>query len=438
VSLDELRRLGSSRKSATARRGIGGYIVQAPTVRCRDAAATGIVLLPLQLALSFAVSPKHTTTHAATHAAQRGYPALPPAADLPAFCVPDVSPLILGRLIRLYKDVLWRSFNHRGGCWARRHKWRQLYGASADTIRRWLVLLEQCGWIRRVVSGPNRLIIPLVSPHQVAAVLPQYRRRFTGLFKRLPRELLSGFGDPAPLSLVREIHNNKGAAAPTSSTPARPLPLLPPLSPEARAVVVAAIAAGVAASAAEPLVREAGAPAVQDAIEALRYYRDRGREIVSPGGFVHDFALHVARGLWSLPARLIERRERAERKAERERAARQRLVRAQPPASAMASASAASAAAPPEPPAAPPALPALPSDAARLTLLPEVEVRELERRAREILRSQGEASKMMESRIRTWQGGAGAILRREMVRLLLDNLDNVPVSAGQDGPGPEQ
>jgi hypothetical protein len=342
--------------------------------------------LPLQLALTFAVSPKHTR------------PGPPPSL---AFCIPDVSPLILGRLIRLYKDVCWRSLNERGACWARRHKWRQLYGVSPDTIRRWLAILEQCGWIRRIVSGPNRLIVPLVSPHQVAAVLPEYRKRFTGLFTRLPRELLSGFSDPAPSSLDREIDSNKAAA----KAPAVPLP---PLPAEARAVVVAAIAAGVAADAAEPLVREAGVPAVQDAIEALRYYRDRGKEIISPGGFVHDFAKNAAKGLWSLPAKLIERRERAERQAERDRARRKRLVAAETPAPA-----------PPKPP-------APPSDAARLMLLPEGEVQELERRAREAMRARGEAGKMMESKIRTWQGGAGAILRAEMTRLLEDKEGRKP------------
>jgi hypothetical protein len=352
---------------------------------------------PLQLALTFAVSRTNTRP------ARTGYPSGVRTSVMrptpPVFRIPDVGERQLKRIVIYFRDIWQLSLNERRGCWAHSHYFQRRYGrGSAPTFRRWRALLDACGWTASEFDGPNRLIRPLALPEQIAAVLPRFARHF----KRLLSMDLSAFSGSAPyLSLDREINNMPEPARRREPAP----PLLPPLSAQERAVVAAAKAAGVSADAAEPLVREAGAPSVREALEALAFNRERyrasGKTIQSPGGYVREYALHLAKGLWSLPGALLEAKERAERRAERDRAAEKRVVRAEPAGTP------------------PPLPPAPPSDLARLLLLPEAEVTKLEEDARDAMTAKGGAAAWMVGRLHSsWREGAGEILRKEMVRLL--------------------
>jgi hypothetical protein len=89
---------------------------------------------------------------------------------------------------------------------------------------------------------------------------------------------------------------------------------------------VQAANAGVSPDRAETLVRTLGSQPVADAVAIALGRQQRGKEIAERGGYIVRMAENLASGLWKLPAWLIKERDAAERKAERDHAAAQRVV----------------------------------------------------------------------------------------------------------------
>lgn len=259
---------------------------------------------------------------------KRGFPCPTPdeKQGYSCFSIPQVSERLLWRLVRLFRDITWLSRlpqNERGGAFAGNAWFSKKYKCDARTVARWMATLEAHGWIKRVLSGPNRVAVPIVCPRVIAQFCPR--------FVRLLRSVLSGFR-PSPLYLSereessnkrkaekakKPIHENRGF----SSEPAPS-----ELSPAESAVVVQAANAGVSEEKAPTLVREVGAAAVLDALDTLRWRIGRGKQPENPGGFVVDFARKVAEGVWKLPAAIVEARAKRERAEERRRAREARIV----------------------------------------------------------------------------------------------------------------
>lgn len=95
------------------------------------------------------------------------------------FRLPDVGAKLLWQLMRLYRDICHLSDNDEGHCFAHNQYFVDKYNrghdnhrtkdgtfapASEPTIRRWVSLLVEHGWIGSEVSGPNRRLWPLIHP----------------------------------------------------------------------------------------------------------------------------------------------------------------------------------------------------------------------------------------------------------------------------------
>jgi hypothetical protein len=105
--------------------------------------------------------------------------ALSPASEAPPFRMPVAGRQLLWNQVRLYREIVYLARNpdnNTGGCWARNQYFivKRKFNCSDATLRRWLETLVECGWIRRVVRGPNRLLIPDCGPCPYPLFLPAF------------------------------------------------------------------------------------------------------------------------------------------------------------------------------------------------------------------------------------------------------------------------
>ena len=224
----------------------------------------------------------------------------------------------LWRIARLYRDIVFLTRlpnNDRGGCWAGNPWFAKKYKCDVSTVRRWMAILADHGWIRLEIKGPSRLAVPIADP---ARILFFYRR-----FARLLAGVLRG-STPVPSYIPERDVNSNSQRGPKS------VPAPPALSEAEQAVVVQATNVGVSGDYAPTLVHKCGAETVKEAIEVALWHRRQGKTIQEPGAFVRSFAQNLKAGLWSLPAKFLEERGKAERKAEREKAVAARIVTAPP------------------------------------------------------------------------------------------------------------
>lgn len=248
-----------------------------------------------------------------------------------------ISERLQWRLIWLYRQIAYKCNNLRGYCWAGTEyfvdEWRRLRSdqirkgkepspiqCSAATIRRWIEMLVQYGWIRVEISGPNRHIYLCVHPSQVLGIMGEIAEKLFGVekkkkgeetkaekgsfsdsFKRLLSTVLGGL---EPLSfMVTQLPNSKKKAAVVGK--GESVPEACPLSVDEQAVVVELVHNGInPQEAAIHLVKTHGVSRCKEQLEALPYRN------CSKAGKAGLLRKAIDQG-YSLPDKLIKAREKA-------------------------------------------------------------------------------------------------------------------------------
>lgn len=326
----------------------------------------------------------------------------PPTLDLDS----HYSERLCKRLVFLYTRLWYLSTlpqNQKGGAYAGNDwyadKIRMPDGdrPNTDTVRKWIVILEKHGWVRRVKKAKDRVIECLVTP---AEVLPFFRR-FSGYFRGVFRGKV-----PSP-----HIYSERGLEKNISQ--GRPERVKKePLTAEQERVVVQAANAGMSRKDAEAAVRKAGVEAVNDALTVLQYQagKKRGEGIEDTGAYLAGLVKRAVEGVLRLPRAIAEARAIAERKAEREKARAARIVQVERPDESQSVAETV--------PATAPGL----NDTARLEALPAEQIGLLEAAAWQALDKLTGAEAMMAQKLkkakRHWSESPARLLRTAMVRLL--------------------
>lgn len=241
--------------------------------------------------------------------------------------------MLLGRLVAFYQRIVFLSrlsdSVRRGGVFASNAYFRGKVTRKATgdspaprgfheaTYRRWIAILSGAGWLRSVVAGPTRLLIPIATPEQIVGLLPDFAR----LFARLLKGVLRGKGPSSLYRIVDTVNSNNSDAA---SKPVKK-PTVSDLPEADRSVAAQCINAGVSEDQVVPLIQRVGRKGASDALEALRETLNRGKVIRNPGGWLAEMARKLHCGDWSLPGSVCTRWERQEER-EQQRAA--RIVRA--------------------------------------------------------------------------------------------------------------
>ncbi|HVK05415.1 MAG TPA: hypothetical protein VM490_18200 [Armatimonadaceae bacterium] len=249
----------------------------------------------------------------------RANPAVAPTSGV-AVLVPDpaeVSVRLLLRLVRLFRDTWFLSRGEHGFCWAGNRFWERKRGYDCDaaTIRRHYAILAAWGWVQVSVRGPQRRVTCLVTPADVAALLPG--------FARLLRPVLRGSAGASPIATDRGRNDDRRKKA-------------PPVAGGAAVVVPSAAAASAVeasggemdAATAASLAARHGEGVVADCARYLAACRERGKRIERPGAWLRACVERVAAKDWTLPGWLFAAEAARDRAAEREAARASRTVRA--------------------------------------------------------------------------------------------------------------
>jgi hypothetical protein len=216
--------------------------------------------------------------------------------------VPEVSGRLLDRLYRLYRHIEYHS-RKRGYCWASspyliaRLERREQIHASAATLRRWIAILVEHGWVEVVKqAGPIRHIKNATDPGIISRLLGRFKRSF----ERVLSGVLSGSASHPPLlTESTESNNTQGVDA----------------------VVMEAKKLGMDARAAMRFALEKGVDFVR---EQFRIVAAQGSEIRNPGAM----AYRRCENAWPLPWKVAKLWGEQERREEREQAVERRIVRA--------------------------------------------------------------------------------------------------------------
>lgn len=262
------------------------------------------------------------------------------------FTLPDASPKLMWRLMRMYRDVCALCQNERGVCFAtnkyfadnysRGHKDRRTEAgtfapASEATVRRWIALLVEHGWIGSEVCGPDRTLWPLIHPSTLLKV-ESLRSLAKDFFERHFKRLLTATLNALTPSLLI-VDPDKGSTKNIANRPAK-YQKKEPLSVDlsvSQQEVVAAIASqfGVDTDWLTGFVTksEKAVQALWDALDITRWAKSQDKLKFNAAGYLRNWAEGLLSGKRTLPGAVI-----AVREAEivrRERAARDEQTVAQ-------------------------------------------------------------------------------------------------------------